>query len=530
MSIACRLCNGLAPWTRVRSFSSLPIVSEQLINDLSALRPTNVTLRMLMRTGMGGALPVDQKPPKVSSCGVGHNIGSSWVDDAGAGNAGQAHVSWDSWDEEKSHRFRQRQGSGAVGAASAEAARLAEQNDSRHHDATISPVATDEILLQVAAFLLSELPRRYAHRIRELDALPESLRLQKGVIACRKQFVQSMAEVLQFEQTPCHPVMGGQGFAFDSLDDERKFAQMVKRNMDRHAPTLVLMAGALFDYQQQAKLSTEDLADNIGLHDRLDSFQLGRIGTRVLCGQYLELHRGWEGAGTRAAGRIGAGPYVGLINGLASPATVAQYAVQDATTLCEREYGTAPDVVIEGDTEGKFPYIPSHLYYMLFELIKNGMRATVHSHRSYCDTDGSCSFMPYLVALPRMEISIGHSDSNEDVVIKIHDKGGGISRSHLKRLFSYLFTTARPSTISTSDELIRYGKSTPMAGLGYGLPISRAYARYFGGELTVISVEGHSTDAYLHINKLGDAEEPLPYFWEGGQFSSAAALGEETNI
>ena len=391
-------------------------------------------------------------------------------------------------------------------------------------------MATDEILLQVAAFLLSELPRRYAHRIRELDAMPESLRQQKGVITVRKQFIESMAEVLQFEHTSCHTVMGGQGFAFDSLDDERKFAQMVKRNMDRHVPTLVLMAGALFDYQQQAELSTEDLADYVGLHDRLDSFQLGRIGTRVLCGQYLELHRGWEGAGTRAAGRLGAGPYVGLINGRASPATVARYAVQDATTLCEREYGTAPDVVIEGDTEGAFPYIPSHLYYMLFELIKNGMRATVHSHRSYCDTDGSCSHMPYLVPLPRMEISIGHSDDNEDVVIKIHDKGGGIARSHLKRLFSYLFTTARPSAITNSDELIRYGKGTPMAGLGYGLPISRAYARYFGGELTVISVEGHSTDAYLHINKLGDAEEPLPYFWEGGQFASAAAMGEQTAI
>lgn len=35
------------------------------------------------------------------------------------------------------------------------------------------------------------------------------------------------------------------------------------------------------------------------------------------------------------------------------------------------------------------------------------------------------------------------------------------------------------------------GDSVTMAGYGYGLPISRLYARYFGGDLQIISMEGY---------------------------------------
>ena len=55
-----------------------------------------------------------------------------------------------------------------------------------------------------------------------------------------------------------------------------------------------------------------------------------------------------------------------------------------------------------------------------------------------------------------------------------------------------------------------HGTDSPLAGLGYGLPISRTYARYFGGDLNIMSMEGYGTDAFLHLSRLGNRSEPLP--------------------
>ena len=44
-----------------------------------------------------------------------------------------------------------------------------------------------------------------------------------------------------------------------------------------------------------------------------------------------------------------------------------------------------------------------------------------------------------------------------------------------------------------------------------GLPVSRLYARYFGGDLNIMSVQGYGTDAYVHLcSTPANAEEELP--------------------
>jgi len=61
--------------------------------------------------------------------------------------------------------------------------------------------------------------------------------------------------------------------------------------------------------------------------------------------------------------------------------------------------------------------------------------------------------------------------------------------------------------LSTSSEDMH----SPMAGLGFGLPLARLYARHFGGDLDIVSVYGHGADVYLRLDKNGEVLEKLTF-------------------
>jgi pyruvate dehydrogenase kinase 2/3/4 len=209
----------------------------------------------------------------------------------------------------------------------------------------------------------------------------------------------------------------------------------------------------------------------------------------------------------------------------------------------------APPVQLICPRDLTFAYVPGHLSHILFELLKNSLRAIVERYGPEPSERGGGSnargneYMPAAGGqFPPIKVVV--VEGNEDITIKISDEGGGIPRSAIPLVWTYMYTTMdmeahgrggsmRGSAGSLSGgslgSALESGKNdfaAPMAGFGYGLPLSRLvretlslfitlgssvsqYARYFGGDLKLISMEGYGTDVYIHLNRLSSSREPL---------------------
>eukprot|EP00594_Rhizosolenia_setigera_P019459 CAMPEP_0178959728 /NCGR_PEP_ID=MMETSP0789-20121207/12482_1 /TAXON_ID=3005 /ORGANISM="Rhizosolenia setigera, Strain CCMP 1694" /LENGTH=527 /DNA_ID=CAMNT_0020642823 /DNA_START=167 /DNA_END=1750 /DNA_ORIENTATION=+ len=382
--------------------------------------------------------------------------------------------------------------------------------------------ATDKVLIQVAGFLRRELPIRLARRVVDLSRVPYMHELN-SVRQVKELYIHSFLELVNFDKK------------IRNMEQEEKFAKVLESIYERHAGVLVQMARGAFELRKairEGQISFDDssLQNKNNTHTSasqqkqqqqyyvngkskhshstkkpvlefeqldechafLDRFYVSRIGIRVLIGQYLALRQ------------KPVENYIGIICSKTSPYQIVKRAIEDATFMCTRRYGDAPDVIIKGKLDFTFPYLPTHLHYVMLELLKNSMRATMDWHYNE-DFD--------IDDIPPINVVIAYGNDHEDVVIKVSDEGGGIQRSNMKKIWSYLFTTADPKIqegMMTFNDEVDHSVDSPLAGLGYGLPISRSYARYFGGDLSIMSMEGYGTDAFVHLTRLGNTQEPLP--------------------
>lgn len=225
-----------------------------------------------------------------------------------------------------------------------------------------------------------------------------------------------------------------------------------------------------------------------------------------------------------------------------------------ARTLAGEAYGpqsVLPDIKLEGHLNATFPYILSHLQYIVGELLRNSVQAVVERCSLTMDTPAP------------IEVLI--CEAPQHVIIRISDQGGGIPKDVMSRLWSFSKGTHRqahlknlskvprmaatmqelklpeptPASRPSGDDLIAKRSSDgslssltsrpPNLRLGMGLPMSRVYAeyafgplktlrgiplanllgRYWAGNLEIHNLEGYGVDAFLQISKLGNRNEQL---------------------
>lgn len=80
-----------------------------------------------------------------------------------------------------------------------------------------------------------------------------------------------------------------------------------------------------------------------------------------------------------------------------------------------------------------FAHVPGHLSHIIFELLKNSLRAVVERFGPDYQDRTSCGGYP--------PIKVIVVEGSEDITIKISDEGGGIPRSAIPLIWTYMYTT-----------------------------------------------------------------------------------------
>jgi pyruvate dehydrogenase kinase 2/3/4 len=247
-------------------------------------------------------------------------------------------------------------------------------------------------------------------------------------------------------------------------DYNTRFAETLNLIKRRHDSVVTTVAQGILEYKRKRQRMQIDH----NIQSFLDRFYMSRIGIRMLIGQHIALSD---------QGHNKDPSYVGIICTKTNVKDLAQEAIENARFVCEDHYGLfdAPKVQLVCPPNLNFMYVPGHLSHMLFETLKNSLRAVVETHGQ--DKDD----------FPVTKVVV--AEGKEDITIKISDEGGGIPRSAIPLVWTYMYTTV-DTTPSLDPDFDKSDFKAPMAGFGYGLPISRLYARYFGGDLKLISMEG----------------------------------------
>ncbi|KAJ3216803.1 hypothetical protein HK099_005738, partial [Clydaea vesicula] len=284
-----------------------------------------------------------------------------------------------------------------------------------------------------ASYLHKELPKRLARRVKALQNLP--------FIVGENPYIKSIYHLYSasFEKLRTFPPI-------DSSEMEDLFSDTLLELVETHQDVIPNLAKGF-----------AECGHYMSKGDRtkfLDGLIHARIGLRVLAENHLALNDEDP-------------EWAGVVHKNFKPALLISSIGSYCQNLCRMNYGTAPEFVINGQENATFPYIPVHLDYIMMELMKNAMRATVeHSQKIG------------RVEHPDIEITV--VSGKEEICIRLRDQGGGIPSHCLPFIFDYSFTTVPKieeedlDVFSAQSRMQMISSSGgPMAGLGFGLPMSK---------------------------------------------------------
>ncbi|UZJ52249.1 hypothetical protein CBS101457_001569 [Exobasidium rhododendri] len=270
-----------------------------------------------------------------------------------------------------------------------------------------------EKILTSANYVKQELAVRIAHRIRDLQALPFAVMMNRNLSEHVYEKYWNAFET--FRKIP----------TIRTLEENEEFCITLKRLLDDHLTIIPSLTIGIVESSHH--LPPEQLDGFMGRMLR------SRISRRVLAEQHIALsealddpfHFFNDSSSSITEEQENDGEHVGIIYTSLKVSSVVEKSVALLTRMFKEEIeagirvedaAVLPEIVVDGALEARFAYIPEHLEYIMFELLKNSMMAVMRQPLSMRD--------PVCI-----RVTIVEGPPDEDLIIRISDCGGGLSIS-----------------------------------------------------------------------------------------------------
>ncbi|KAK7967392.1 serine/threonine protein kinase [Apiospora aurea] len=372
---------------------------------------------------------------------------------------------------------------------------------------------TESRLLSSANYVRTELPTRIAHRLRDMQRLPYVVVTNPHISDVYDLYYTAFDMFRRVKE-------------IKTLDENDRFCQDIARMLQAHLTVIPKLAMGI--------LECSGLMPQEELDIFMNTILKSRISRRVIAEQHLALsetfNAPWFSPGAKVSEE-----FIGEVFLKCVAKDVIERcgtAVQELARSANPPDVVIPEIKIDGHLGAAFPYILSHLEYIVGELLRNSVQAVIDHHQK--KYKGKRDIPPP----PPIEVTL--CEAQQHVIVRISDQGGGIPRDILPYLWSFSRgphsgqrlenLTQVPLMAATLQELRVDGNFTglqdgrsgysddsltslsarpPNLRLGMGLPLSRVYAEYWAGNLELHSLEGYGVDVFLQISKLGNKNEQL---------------------
>ncbi|KAK7935125.1 hypothetical protein PG985_000620 [Apiospora marii] len=372
---------------------------------------------------------------------------------------------------------------------------------------------TESRLLSSANYVRTELPTRIAHRLRDMQRLPYVVVTNPHISDVYDLYYTAFDMFRRVRE-------------IKTLDENERFCQDIARMLRAHLTVIPKLAMGI--------LECRGLMPQEELDVFMNTILKSRISRRVIAEQHLALtetfNSPWFSPGAKVSEE-----FIGEVFLKCVAKDVIERcgtAVQELARSANPPDVVIPEIKIDGHLGAAFPYILSHLEYIVGELLRNSVQAVIDHHQK--KYKGKKDIPPP----PPIEVTL--CEAQQHVIVRISDQGGGIPRDILPYLWSFSrgphsgqrlenltqvplmaatlqelrvdgnFTGLQDGRSGYSDEsLTSLSARPPNLRLGMGLPLSRVYAEYWAGSLELHSLEGYGVDVFLQISKLGNKNEQL---------------------